>query len=55
MNELDAIKARLDAVLALHTEDLFRGHLSNGCKTCGGGAGWPCPTVAAATGTKKGE
>jgi hypothetical protein len=35
----------LDKVLALHYEDLFRGHLSNGCKTCGGD--YPCPTVRA--------
>jgi len=51
--ELDAIKARLDAVLAIHVEDVFRGHLSNGCKVCGGGVGWPCPTVIAITGGKQ--
>jgi hypothetical protein len=38
----------VDAVLALHTEDLFRGHLCNGCQVCGNGEnGYPCPTVAA--------
>ena len=40
-------QAALDAVKALHTEDVFRGHLSNGCRVCGGGAGWPCPTTEA--------
>jgi hypothetical protein len=35
----------LEAVEALHEEDLFRGHLSNGCKTCAGE--WPCLTVQA--------
>jgi hypothetical protein len=45
-------RAALDRVRALHTEDVFRGHLSNGCKTCGGGADWPCPTIAALTATE---
>lgn len=40
-------QAALDAVRELHTEDVFRGHLSNGCRTCGGGVGWPCPTIKA--------
>lgn len=38
----------LQAVLNLHQEDLFRGHLSNGCKTCEGGE-WPCATYRAIT------
>ena len=42
-------KAQIDAIRELHAEDLFRGHLSNGCKTCGptGDVGYPCPTIAA--------
>jgi hypothetical protein len=40
-------QAALDAVRELHTEDVFRGHLSNGCRICGGGVGWPCPTIEA--------
>lgn len=43
--DIPRLLAALDGVLALHYEDLFRGHLSNGCKTCG--HDWPCPTVAA--------
>ncbi|MDQ0241210.1 hypothetical protein [Arthrobacter bambusae] len=35
----------LEAVAGLHYEDVFRGHLSNGCKTCG--HDWPCPTITA--------
>jgi hypothetical protein len=46
--------ARLEAVRELHAEDLFRGHLSNGCRTCGqtGDVGYPCPTIAAITVTE---
>jgi hypothetical protein len=39
--------AAVEAVLVEHSEDMFRGHLSNGCRICGGGRGWPCPTVGA--------
>ena len=42
--------AAVEAVLALHEEDLYRGHLSNGCRTCGNGPngeGYPCATVRA--------
>ena len=39
--------AAVEAVLVEHSEDVFRGHLSNGCRICGGGRGWPCPTVGA--------
>lgn len=39
--------AAVEAVLVEHSEDMFRGHLSNGCRICGGGMGWPCPTVGA--------
>jgi hypothetical protein len=44
-------QAQLDKVRELHAEDLFRGHLSNGCRTCGpiGDIGYPCPTIAAIT------
>jgi len=43
--------AALEAVRELHAEDLFRGHLSNGCKTCGNGEdGYPCPTIRALEG-----
>lgn len=39
---------KIAKVAELHAEDLFRGHLSNGCKTCGNGEhGYPCPTMAA--------
>jgi hypothetical protein len=35
-------------VRELHSEDIFRGHLSNGCRTCGNGDnGYPCPTIIA--------
>ena len=45
-----ALLDALEAVLALHREDLFRGHLSNGCRICGHGRdGYPCPTVKAIT------
>lgn len=45
-----ALVDALEAVLAIHREDLFRGHLSNGCRICGHGAdGYPCPTVKAIT------
>jgi hypothetical protein len=46
---LEKVNAKLDAVRELHAEDLFRGHLSNGCKTCGnvGDIGYPCPTIIA--------
>lgn len=39
--------AAIEAVAELHHEDLFRGHLSNGCKVCG--HDWPCATYAALT------
>lgn len=40
---------KLKAIRELHAEDLFRGHLSNGCRTCGhvGDIGYPCPTILA--------
>ena len=38
--------ATIERVRAVHVEDLFRGHLSNGCKTCSGGE-WPCETATA--------
>ena len=41
--------AAVEAVLVEHSEDVFRGHLSNGCRICGGSMGWPCPTVGAIT------
>ena len=46
---LKEANTKLDAVRELHSEDLFRGHLSNGCKTCGnvGDIGYPCPTILA--------
>jgi hypothetical protein len=47
--------AAVEAVLVEHSEDVFRGHLSNGCRICGGGMGWPCPTVWAITEALKGE
>lgn len=42
-------EAEVEALRDLHAEDLFRGHLSNGCRTCGqtGDVGYPCPTIAA--------
>lgn len=54
-NAINQARAALEAaapymlagVLDLHQEDLFRGHLSNGCKTCSGGE-WPCATYTAA-------
>jgi len=45
--DITRLLAAVEVVTALHTEDMFRGHMSNGCKVCGGGVGWPCPTVAA--------
>lgn len=40
-----ASETAVDVLQHLHREDLFRGHLSNGCKTCGFGAhGYPCAT-----------
>lgn len=43
------LNAKLEAVRELHSEDIFRGHLSNGCRTCGnvGDVGYPCPTIIA--------
>lgn len=52
LDENAKLRAALDAVAKLHEEDLFRGHLSNGCKVCGNGnngQGYPCPTVRAIT------
>lgn len=45
--DVPVLVAALRAVLALHQEDIFRGHLSNGCATCGGD--YPCPTIRAVT------
>lgn len=45
--DLPAATTALRAVLDLHQEDLFRGHLSNGCKVCD--ADYPCQTVKAVT------
>lgn len=49
---LAEVNAKLDTIRELHTEDLFRGHLSNGCRTCGpiGDLGYPCPTIIAIDG-----
>lgn len=46
---LAEIDEKLKTVRELHSEDLFRGHLSNGCRTCGnvGDVGYPCPTIIA--------
>lgn len=46
---LAEVDEKLKAIRELHAEDLFRGHLSNGCKTCGnvGDIGYPCPTIIA--------
>ena len=44
---LAEVDEKLRTVRELHSEDIFRGHLSNGCKTCGGGVGYPCPTITA--------
>lgn len=46
---LAEVDEKLNAIRELHSEDLFRGHLSNGCKTCGhvGDIGYPCPTILA--------
>jgi hypothetical protein len=46
---LAEVDEKLKTVRELHAEDLFRGHLSNGCKTCGnvGDIGYPCPTIIA--------
>lgn len=46
---LAEVDEKLQAIRELHAEDLFRGHLSNGCKTCGhgDGLGYPCPTISA--------
>jgi hypothetical protein len=46
---LAEVGEKLTAIRELHKEDLFRGHLSNGCKTCGhgDGLGYPCPTIIA--------
>lgn len=44
---ITSLTVALEGVAALHYEDLFRGHLSNGCKTCG--QDWPCPTITAVT------
>lgn len=46
---LAEVDEKLKAIRELHAEDLFRGHLSNGCKTCGhvGDIGYPCPTTLA--------
>lgn len=46
---LAEVDEKLQAIRELHAEDLFRGHLSNGCKTCGnvGDIGYPCPTILA--------
>lgn len=43
------VDEKLQAIRELHAEDIFRGHLSNGCKTCGnvGDIGYPCPTILA--------
>lgn len=44
-DEVVDIEATIDVLHHLHGEDLFRGHLSNGCKTCGNGTiGYPCAT-----------
>lgn len=55
--ELRKAHEALERVAELHTEDIFRGHLSNGCKTCGnvGDAGYPCPTAAAVAAAKGDE
>jgi len=45
--------AAIEKVAELHHEDLFRGHLSNGCKVCG--HDWPCATYTALTQALKGE
>ena len=48
----------LEAVLAMHYHDLFRGHLSNGCRICGHGPndeGYPCPTVKTITDALNGD
>lgn len=45
---LAEVDEKLKAVRELHSEDIFRGHLSNGCRTCGNGDnGYPCPTIIA--------
>lgn len=44
---LAEVDEKLQTIRELHSEDIFRGHLSNGCKTCGGGVGYPCPTILA--------
>lgn len=46
---LSEVDEKLKAIRELHAEDLFRGHLSNGCRTCGpvGDVGYPCPTILA--------
>lgn len=46
---LAEVDEKLQTIRELHAEDLFRGHLSNGCKTCGnvGDIGYPCPTILA--------
>ena len=41
---LEERDSQLAAVRDLHSEDLFRGHLSNGCASCSGGT-YPCPTI----------
>ena len=50
--DVPALVSALEAVLEIHQEDLFRGHLSNGCRICGHGPndeGYPCATVTAIT------
>lgn len=45
---LAEVEEKLKAIRELHAEDIFRGHLSNGCRTCGNGDnGYPCPTIFA--------
>jgi hypothetical protein len=43
MNQTEAIRE----VIAMHAEDFFRGHLSNGCVICGPDrdSTYPCRTV----------
>jgi len=49
MTAAPRLLAALEAVLELHQEDVFRGHLSNGCKVCGFGedGSVTCDTVKA--------
>lgn len=49
MDARNALQARIDAALALHTEGTFDDYGPwDHCKTCC--ADWPCPTVRALTG-----